>query len=654
MPDSPAELLGAQGPFARLLPGFKPRRMQQRMAEEGAAALAGKATLVCEAGTGTGKTFAYLVPALLSGRRVIISTGTKNLQDQLFHRDLPVVREALRVPVGVALLKGRANYLCLHRLREAAAAGMGTAKQQAELQKIQSWAGRTVQGDIAELAEVPEDASIWPLVTSTVENCLRQECPHYEDCHVVKARREAQAAEIVVVNHHLFLADLTLKEQGFGEVLPGAEAVIFDEAHQLPEIATQFFGSALGSRQLLDLARDAQRAQISEAADMPALRDLASGLEKAARDLRLAMDGRERGYWQEQNDRPAVREALRQLQEALERLIGGLAPAAERGPALANCHRRAGALQELLQSHSAGEVSGMVRWYEPHRRGFVLHQTPIDVAELFNERMSRYRGARIYTSATLAVGDDFSYFTRQLGLQEAMRRRFDSPFDYSSQGLIYLPRIGLDPRHAHYPRAVFDAALPVLKASGGRAFLLFTSHRALNKAGELLQEMDVGFSLWMQGQAPRAQLLEQFRHADRAVLLGTSSFWEGVDVRGEALSCVVIDKLPFASMDDPVMQARIRALEERGGNPFVEYQIPEAVIMLKQGVGRLIRDIGDRGVVVLCDPRLTEKSYGGRFMAALPPMPCTRDLADVEAFFRGRGGPRSAPPGLDQFLRNRQ
>ncbi|HTT08481.1 MAG TPA: ATP-dependent DNA helicase [Gammaproteobacteria bacterium] len=633
MQDSPASLLGPQGPFARLLPGFHPRPVQQQLAEEVAAAIADAGTLVCEAGTGTGKTFAYLVPALLSGKRIIISTGTKNLQDQLFHRDLPVVREALCAPVQAALLKGRANYLCLHRLHQVIAAGVGTTGRQAELQTIQTWAGRTESGDIAELAEVPEDAAIWPLVTSTVENCLRQECPLYEDCHVVKARREAQAAEVVVVNHHLFLADLALREQGFGEVLPGAEAVIFDEAHQLPEIASQFFGTVFSSRQLSELGRDTLRSQIGEAADTPALRDIASHLERAVRDLRLAMDGRERGYWQEQTLKPAVTGALQQLQAALLGLVEGLARVAERGPSLANCHRRAGALREQLETYATQEAPGIIRWYETHRRGFVLYQTPLEVAELFNERMSRHRGARIYTSATLAVGEDFSYFTRQLGLAGAEERRFDSPFDYAHQGLIYLPSIEVDPRSANYTRAVVETAMPVLQASGGRAFLLFTSHRALNTASELLRGKDAGFSLWVQGQAPRAQLLEQFRHAERAVLLGTSSFWEGVDVRGDALSCVVIDKLPFAALDDPVMRARMRAMEERGGNPFVEYQIPEAVIALKQGVGRLIRDVRDWGVVVLCDPRLTEKSYGKKFMAALPPMPLTHELSDVQAFF---------------------
>jgi ATP-dependent DNA helicase DinG len=607
--------------------------VQQQLAEEVATAIAGEGTLVCEAGTGTGKTYAYLVPALLSGKRVIISTGTKNLQDQLFHRDLPLVREALRVPVHVALLKGRSNYLCLHRLQQAIAAGQGTATQQAELQAVQAWAGRTASGDIAELAEVPEDAPVWPLVTSTVENCLRQECPLYDDCHVVKARREAQTAEVVVVNHHLFLADLALKEQGFGEVLPGAEAVIFDEAHQLPEVATQFFGSAFSSRQLIELAKDTVQAQLSEAGDTPALRDQTYRLEKTVRDLRLALDGRERGYWQEQRDQPAVQQTMQQLQEELNRVSESLSAAAERGPALANCHRRAEALREQLKAYTTAETVETVRWYELHRRGFVLYQTPLEVAELFNERMGRHRGARVYTSATLAVGEDFSYFTRQLGITQAVERHFDSPFDYAHQGLIYLPAIEVDPRGADYTHAVVEAALPVLAASRGRAFLLFTSHRALNKASALLKDMNTGFSLWVQGQAPRAQLLEQFRHAERAVLLGTSSFWEGVDVRGEALSCVVIDKLPFAALDDPVMQARLRAMEERGGNPFVEYQMPEAVIALKQGVGRLIRDVRDHGVVVLCDPRLTGKSYGKRFLAALPPMPRTRELRDVQAFF---------------------
>ncbi|MGQ0656999.1 MAG: ATP-dependent DNA helicase [Chromatiales bacterium] len=627
-----AETLGNEGPLARAVPGFTARPGQQAMAEQVWKAVHARTTLVCEAGTGIGKTFAYLVAALLCGRRVIISTGTKTLQDQLFHRDLPVVQQALAVSVSTALLKGRANYLCLHRLHQQVASGTLPTAGQAQLLRLQSWAQITDRGDIAEVTGVPEDAAIWPLVTSTPENCLGQECKYFSDCWVVKARREAQAAEVVVVNHHLFLADLALKEQGFGEVLPGADAVIFDEAHQLPQTAAQFFGSTLSSRQFVELTRDAVQAQVSEAGDSPSIREAASRLEKAVRDMRLALGGSEqRAVWAVDEDGPGM-SALRQVEGRLQSLQALLDAAAERGPALANCLRRCEALSAQLRAFAAPENAGSVRWFETHARGFSLYQTPLEIAGKFQEYMNSRSCAWVFTSATLAVGEDFSYFTHQLGLDAAATQRLDSPFDYARQALLYLPRVEVDPRHADYTRAVVEVTVPVLEASCGRAFLLFTSHRSLQEAHALLRGR-VGYPLFTQGEALRGELLERFRRTPNAVLLGTASFWEGVDVRGEALSCVIIDKLPFAAPDDPVTQARIRALRGQGRNPFTEYQLPEAVIALKQGAGRLIRDVGDRGVLVLCDPRLRSMSYGRIFLRALPPLRKTERLADVRAFF---------------------
>ncbi len=634
-----AEALGDDGPVARIVPGYASRAGQQAMAEAVWNALRARSTLVCEAGTGIGKTFAYLVPALLYGQRVIISTGTRTLQDQLFHRDLPIVRSALGVPVTAALLKGRANYLCLHRLHQQVATGDGSQRQQAQLLRVQAWSQATRSGDIAEVADVPEDAPIWPQVTSTTENCLGQGCAHFQDCWVVKARRAAQAADVVVVNHHLFLADLALKEQGFGEVLPGADAVILDEAHQLPHTAMQFFGTTLGSRQFFDFLRDTVQAQVSEAGDTPALRDSARGLEKAVRDLRLALGGADqRALWTKGESMEEASATLAQLRNRLQSLRAELETLAERGSTLANCLRRCETLSAQLQEFATCDRSGSVCWFETHARGFNLYQTPLDVAERFQGYIGARPCAWIFTSATLAVGEEFGYFTSRLGLAKATTERFESPFDYARQALLYLPRLDLDPRDPGYTRAVVEASVPVLRASAGRAFLLFTSHRALQEAGEWLRGR-VEYPLLIQGEAPRAELLKRFHRMPHAVLLGTASFWEGVDVRGEALSCVIIDKLPFAVPDDPLTQARINALRMQGHNPFTEYQLPEAVIALKQGAGRLIRDVRDCGVLVLCDPRLRTKGYGRLFLAALPAMRQSSALRDVQDFFAPRAIP---------------
>jgi ATP-dependent DNA helicase DinG len=634
---SPSEILSADGPLVRQVENFTPRSQQQAMADRVGEAIENYETLVCEAGTGTGKTFAYLVPALLSGKKVIISTGTKNLQDQLFHKDLPVVRKALGLPVSVALLKGRANYLCLHRLDQNRDGGrLRSPKVLSDLSAIQSWAGRTRSGDIAELSEVAETSPVWPLATSTAENCLGQECAFFKECFVVKARREAAASDVLVVNHHLFLADMALREEGFGEVLPGAEAVIFDEAHQLPEAAAQFFGLAVSSRQLVELSRDTLKAWAAEARDMGELRERAEQMETAIRRFRLALGGSNgRGNWAERRKDPVVSAMLEALAGSLADLAASLETAAGRGKALENCRDRASALSGRLARFAPDAKAAdrnVVRWFETSERGFLLHETPLDVSEPFRARLSAYKSTWVFTSATLAVGEDFGHFKSRLGITEAREARWESPFDFARQALLYLPRLDLDPRDPGYTRQVVETALPVLQASGGRAFLLFTSHRALRETEERLRGR-TPFPLLVQGQAPRGELLEEFRRLGNAVLLGAASFWEGVDVRGEALSLVVIDKLPFAAPDDPVTQARIEAMRERGQNPFLDYQLPEAIIALKQGVGRLIRDPQDRGVLMLCDPRLMTKSYGRVFLKALPPLPVTHALRDVQSFF---------------------
>lgn len=629
-----SELLGDHGPFAQLVEGFAPRIQQQQMAEAVADALTNEQVLVAEAGTGTGKTFAYLVPALLSGQKVIISTGTKNLQDQLFHKDLPIVRKALGVPVELALLKGRANYLCPHRLELSLSEGHFISRKQASnIQSISRWAETTQSGDIAELSSLPEDAPEWPIVTSTPDNCLGMECDRIDDCFLVKARRKAQEADVLVVNHHLLFADMALRDEGFGELLPGANAFILDEAHQLPETASSFFGITVSGNQLLELARDSIAEEIKEAGEQPDLHRSADQLQKAVRDLRLAMGtALRRGRWQEIAANGDLDTAIDDLSEQLTELSTILEPLAVRGKGLDNCYRRCRELSDRFESLTANPPEGYIHWYETHTRSFTINLTPMDVAKVFRQQVDMHKRAWILTSATLAVGDSFNHFISRLGLDEAHCEQWDSPFDFATQTLFYVPQGMPDPREATYTQSVVEQALPVLKASQGRAFLLFTSHRALKEAAEHL-EGQIDYPILIQGEAPRPQLLERFRELGNAVLLGTGSFWEGVDVRGEALSCVIIDKLPFASPGDPILQARIDVLRERGGNPFMEYQLPQAVITLKQGVGRLIRDVNDRGVMMICDPRLIDKSYGKVFLESLPPMSRTRSLKKVQHFF---------------------
>ncbi len=633
-----AELLGPHGPLVEAIDGFQCREAQQQMAGAIAECLTDNDILVVEAGTGIGKTFAYLVPALLSGGKVIVSTGTRNLQDQLYHRDLPVVRDALGLPLRTALLKGRANYLCRYRLHNTISQGRLRSRELVdELQEVRSWAGRTRSGDIAEVTALSEQSAIWPLVTSTADNCLGNECPDYGECHVMLARRKAQEADIVVINHHLLFADLALKEDGFGELLPSANAFIIDEAHQLPDIATGFFGLALGARQLNDLARDVQTEHLREGGDMAALPDARQALEKAVADLRIAMDSPPGRYgWNEVIRKNGVESALQELADSLAAMTPWLEKAAVRGKGLESCWRRCLLLQERLQQLRDDTQDDHIRWVEIFRSAFSLHLTPLQIAESFQAGMAQQNAAWVFTSATLAVGDDFGHFTERLGLEDARCLQLDSPFDYPRHAVLYVPRDLPEPNTPDYTRAVIDASLPVLEASGGRAFLLFTSHRALREAAELLHTR-IEHPLLVQGDAPRGVLLERFREYGNAVLLGTSSFWEGVDVRGEALSCVVIDRLPFASPGDPVLRARIEHMREQGGNPFMDYQLPNAVITLKQGVGRLIRDVEDRGIMMLCDPRLLSKPYGRVFLDSLPPMTRTRELDVVRRFFRIAG-----------------
>ncbi len=611
----------ADGPFAEHVPGFRLRAGQLEMSEAIGEAIENTAVLVAEAGTGTGKTFAYLVPALLAGGKVIVSTGTKTLQDQLFDRDLPAVRAAL----------------CLYRLRRAAREGrFATRDEPAQIRRIERFAAVTTTGDRADLADVPEDAPAWAHATSTRENCLGQGCPDYKDCFVMRARKNALAAEVVVVNHHLFFADLVLREEGISELLPACNTVIFDEAHQLPETARMFFGEALSSAQLVELARDVRLELRAAGGASPELDRVAARLEKAARDLRLVFgEAGARLAWSQALRLQGFSDALAKLNSALHLLEQALAAQEGRAEGLDACARRAGAARHLLVRLRETEVSTEVRWVEVFSHAVQLHVTPLSSAELFRRQMTDHPRAWIFTSATLAVGEDFGHFTRELGVPDAATRRWASPFDFPRQALLYVPKGLPEPGEAGFTEAVIEAALPVLRASEGRAFLLFTTLRALRRAHQIL-EGKIEYPLLVQGTGSRSQLLSRFRALGNAVLLGSQSFWEGVDVRGDALSLVVIDKLPFAPPDDPVLAARIEGVRSAGGNPFNELQLPQAVLQLKQGAGRLIRDEADRGVLMLCDPRLVNKPYGRRILQSLPPMSLTRELSAVERFFAAR------------------
>ncbi len=633
----------ADGALAQFVPGYRVRVQQLEMAKIIAETIARNHILIAEAGTGTGKTFAYLVPALLAGGKVILSTGTKTQQDQLFNRDILTVRAALKVPVKVALLKGRANYVCHHHLRRTLQEERTSLDDRKYLKLIERYAGSSRSGDKSGLSEVPENATIWQQVTSTRENCLGSECSSYKECFVMEARKQAISADVVVVNHHLFFADVILRDEGLSELLPACNTVIFDEAHQLPETASLFFGESVSTGQLLELAHDIETEGLLSAKDFVALPEAASAMEKATRDLRLTIEG--------ENTRLPLatviqnlefREALDELLEKLNVLTSMLEGQAERSEGLENCWQRAREIvSDITRWGGQTEVEGFVRWIETFSYVLQLNATPLSIAEVFKKQLSASPRAWIFTSATLSVSGDFSHYSSEMGLNPDLSTVrsvcWESPFDFANQALLYVPTGLPEPADHEYTENVVKAVLPVLKASRGRAFFLCTSLRAMQQVHTILLELfereQLDYPLLLQGQGSRSDMLERFRNMGNAVLIGSQSFWEGVDVRGEALSLVVIDKLPFAPPDDPVLSARIEKINKEGRNAFMEYQLPRAVINLKQGVGRLIRDEVDRGVLMICDPRLITKSYGKRIWQSLPPMKRTRDLDEVQQFF---------------------
>ncbi|WP_034752050.1 ATP-dependent DNA helicase [Janthinobacterium lividum] len=638
-------LFGAGGPLGPAVGSYKPRRSQTEMAKAIASAIDSQTTLIAEAGTGTGKTFAYLVPALMWGGKTIVSTGTKNLQDQLFLRDIPTVRAALQAPVSVALLKGRSNYVCHYHLERTLQNGRMTSRDDVgHLREISRFIKMTSSGDKAELAKVPENAMIWNLVTSTRDTCMGAECQYYQDCFVMKARKEAQQADVVVVNHHLFFADVALKDTGVAELLPSANTIIFDEAHQLPDTATLFFGNTVSTSQILELCRDVLAEGLAHARGIDWAKTV-TVVEKAARDLRLTFP------------QDIVRLSLPQiapssdffpaldtLKDELDGMVAVLETQAERAETLEQCRVRGVELAQQLSGWkfdpkakvAAGEEA--VFWVEAFSSSLQLHKTPLSIAPIFNNQREGTPRSWIFTSATLAVKNDFKHFSEQMGLTGEPSHTWPSPFDYGQQGLLFVPQNLPQPNSLGYTDAVIDCALPIIEAAGGRTFFLCTTLRAVKRAAERLadefRQRGLNFPLFVQGEKGRTELLDQFRAAGNGVLIGSQSFWEGVDVRGDALSLVIIDKLPFAPPDDPVLAARIEVMEKQGKNGFMHHSLPEAIINLKQGAGRLIRDEGDRGVLMICDPRLISKPYGKRIWQSLPPFKRTRDTAEVVEFFR--------------------
>lgn len=630
---SVSQCFAPEGKLAQAIPGFKARKPQLDMATAVAGAIKDKAQLVVEAGTGTGKTFAYLAPALLANKKVIVSTGTKALQEQLFHRDLPLVKKALRPRLKTALLKGRSNYLCLYRLEvNGQHPPFNDDEFLSDLGKVRRWKSETDDGDIGSLTSIEENSRVLPFVTSTVDNCLAKDCPNIGDCHVVNARKRALEADLVVVNHHLFFADMALKDTGFGELIPETQVLVFDEAHQIPDIAAEYFGEHFSSRQVFELCKDIQAEYASQLRDLPQLNKAAMNLEKNILDMRLAFAvDPERGNWRDKAQSQMVQQHIGFVHKAFEFLYDVCKLAVSRTEAIDNCFERLLQLRGKFDKVCQTQEQGFSYWFDTSKRHFSLHITPLSIADKFGEYVKESESTWVFTSATVSVDDSFEHYTGQLGLPEARTQILGSPFDYQQQAMFCVPRYFPEPNDKAAVKALAELTKELVKASKGRAFVLFTSHRVMNLVADILQD-ELNLPLLVQGTTSKRLLLEQFRLAKNAVLLGTGSFWEGVDVRGDTLSLVIIDKLPFASPDDPLLQARIEDCKLKGLDPFKQVQIPQAVITLKQGVGRLIRDVTDQGVLVICDPRLVTRNYGEVFLRSLPNMKRTRNTDLVKDF----------------------
>jgi len=650
--DSAAHILGEGGPFAKNIKNFAIRDSQVEMAAAIEQTIEHRQTLLAESGTGTGKTFAYLVPALLSGKKTLVSTGTKHLQEQLFHRDIPMVLKNLSLSAKVSLLKGRSNYLCLHRMQQTRGSSRRLDKKQlAELEAISAWIPKSKSGDIADLTEVPEDSRIWSSVTSSVDNCLGQNCSFFEDCHVNKARKAALASDVVVVNHHLFFADKALKNDGFGALLPDVQTVIFDEAHQIPDIASNFLGSSFSSWQVMELANDTRAAELREKSLVPTLVVTADELDKITADYRLSLGLKERRVsWLDLIDEsPNLPKKMTALANKLSEFADLLEQASVAGEGLTRCYERALELSQECQKIANNDQQSEqdnVRWVEVARRTFRIHETPLNIGNELSAYFGNAEQSRIFTSATLSVDGDFSHYQQLVGLSsDTPNKTWDSPFDYFNQAVLYVPEGMPEPKDDGFTKALFDEVLPVLKASQGGAFVLFTSFRIMQQFEEKLSDHD--FTVLTQGETSKRELLREFVDKPNSVLLGTMSFWEGVDVPGDALRCVIIDKLPFESPFEPVLKARLNAMQEAGENPFMSYQVPRAVITLRQGAGRLIRSTQDKGVLMVCDARLRRTYYGKIFLNSLPRMRRSADQTKVCAFLTRLVGDAAASERRD-------
>jgi ATP-dependent DNA helicase DinG len=684
-----AEVFAPGGLLSRALPEFEPRAGQAEMADAVARAFAGGGVLLAEAGTGTGKTLAYLVPAILRRQRVLISTGTKNLQEQIYFKDIPALREALGIPFTATYMKGRANYLCLHKLDQLSE-GVGPAVHDVFLPVIKAWAGRTETGDRAELEDLPEDLAFWNEVSATAETCLGGECPRYDECFVTRMRQRAASSDLVIVNHHLLCADAAVRQNAYGEVIPACSHAVLDEAHQLEDIATQYFGFSVSTYRLEELAHDIERSLLTIVGDdRKAKDDVVKSIERLRDHARAffqelahahrngldsprganARSGSERGWGPAsiRNDQRvrATPESLAEAREAAAHLTGALdivestlalvrlkpdptnEPRVRLKPDATNASeddvaediaalaRRAGELRDEIRFLLRADDPEYVYFVEFRGRGVFLRASPIDVSKIVRELLLDRMRATVLTSATLAVDGTFEYIRDRLGIQHAEELRLPSEFDFARQAILYLPPRMPDPRSSDFAMAAGREVIEILRRTEGRAFVLFTSYATLRDV-QAIAEMAIDYPIFVQGTAPRSQLLKQFRETPHAVLLATSSFWQGVDVIGDALSCVIIDKLPFASPADPITAARIDAIRARGGDPFGEYQIPLAILTLQQGLGRLIRHRRDRGILAVLDPRLRTKGYGRRFLASLPPAPVVHELARIEQFFRAK------------------
>lgn len=629
--DEVARAFAADGPLAHADPGFAPREPQDRLAQAVAEAVDGRSTLVAEAGTGVGKTFAYLVPLLLSGRRALVSTATKSLQDQLFLRDLPRLVQALGTPVRTALLKGRASYLCRHRLGQARDTIEADRFALRQLARVEQWAQATKSGDLAEIDGLDDRSPVIPLVTSTRENCLGQECPAYLNCHVVQARREAMAADLVVVNHHLFFADLALRDSGVAELLPTVDAAVFDEAHQLVETGVQFLGTLLGTGQLLDFARDLHATGLAQARGLMPWAELQAGVERAARELRLVCAGplREvRGIvklrWDERAADGALQPALEDLRAALDRAATAAGGVAETSPDFVRLEARARELAAKAAGFADEAADGRVRWIDLSPQQARLVESPLDIRELLTTQRASGARAWVFTSATLGDDEALSWFRGAAALEDARALRVGSPFDYPAHARIWIPPRFPKPNEPGHPVAVGRLAARLAGALGGRSFVLTTTLRVLPAIADALRGAAAAdghaLEVLVQGTAPRRALLQRYADGRGAVLVGSQSFWEGIDIPGDALQCVLIDKLPFPPPNDPLVEARVKQLRAEGRDPFEAYFVAEAAISLKQGAGRLIRTETDRGLLVVCDPRMRQMGYGRRLVRALPPM----------------------------------